>query len=256
MFIPNADSYRNGEQRPEPPKWVGSVVPVLFTGLLSMGAFLAYSHLPKNMSPSETLDYMTTRSKSAILETSTNLKLKLNLGLAQSLAPQQYISNSDRSPPQLAQSSPSQLIKSIALDSPSLISCAQKLKSKPDRMISRIEQGDHSTQKAYCDAKLLTESQTILTLYYRAKRNAIEAERRTGVKKTSATALWSSPLDQNVDKGFRALIAKGLINPKDETIQTEAEMAALAKSVTPGASICEDEEPVQPQVRAKTKRAA
>ena len=135
-------------------------------------------------------------------------------------------------------------------------------------MISRIEQGDHSTitstadcylklpQKAYCDAKLLTESQKILTLYYRAKRNAIEAERRTGVKKTSATALWSSPLDQNVDKGFRALIAKGLINPKDETIQTEAEMAALAKSVTPGASICEDEEPVQPQVRAKTKRAA
>ena len=267
MFIPNADSYRNDPRSPEPPKWVGTLVPALLAGLISMGGFFAYTKMPKDMTLTQATNYINERGQLVIKDNMAILKAKLTGNVA---------NNSDAKSNAAQQSSQTAVtlaIKSIPLDSPSLMSCAQKIQSKPDRIISRIEQSDHTTiaktadcylklpQKTLCDSKTMAESQTLVALYYRTKRNQIEADKRMGTKKTSAAALWSSPLDQSVDKGFRALIAKGLIDPQESAIQAEAEMAALAKSVTPGPSVCASEEPnaapaASAPVPKKPKRAA
>jgi hypothetical protein len=268
MFVPDADSYKPIQSLPDRSKWMGALGPALLAGIVSIGGFITYSHGSKDLNLSQSMSYMTGKSSSSSSDLLSELRTKLagNFGVKnepRTIMPSYEPGVPKISPPPLAIS-----IKTIAPDSPNLTKCAQKMQSKSERLISRIEQSDHNAlaktadcyiklpQKALCDSSVVAETQTLLALYYRAKRMDIEADKRDGNRKNPATTLWTSAIDQSVDKGFRALIARGLINPEDQIIQSEAEMAALARSVTPGTANCGGEAVSEPAVRKKPKSDA
>ncbi|NDA46973.1 MAG: hypothetical protein EBY21_06805 [Alphaproteobacteria bacterium] len=272
MFVPDSDSYNPVQSLPDHTKWTGALGPALLAGVVSIGGFFAYSHGPKDLNLSPSMSAMTSSSSSSTSKSqssSTDListlrnKLAGNFGVKNE--PRTLMPSYEPGVPKISPPPPVITIKSIAPESPNLAKCAQKMKSKPETLISRIEQSDHNAlaktvdcyvklpQKALCDSNVIAESQTVFALYYRAKRMEIEADKRTGNSKTTATAAWTTAVDQNVDKGFRALIARGLINPQDQLIQAEPEMAALARSVTPGTANCTGEAFTEPVVRKKPK---
>ncbi len=268
MFVPDSDSYKPVQSLPDHSKWTGALGPALLAGVVSIGGFIAYSHGSKDLHLSSSMSSMTGKSSSSSASSSdllSELRAKFAGNFSPKNEPRTIMPSYEPGVPKISPPPPMITIKTIAPDSPSLTKCAQKMQSKSERLISRIEQGDHNAlaktadcyvrlpQKALCDSNVIAESQTVFALYYRAKRMEIEADKRTGNSKTTATALWTTPLDQSVDKGFRALIARGLINPQDQLIQAEPEMAALARSVTPGTANCTGEAFTEPVVRKKPK---
>ena len=265
MFVPDSDSYKPIQSLPDRSKWMGALGPALLAGVVSIGGFIAYSHGSKDLHLSSSLSSMTGKSSSSSSDLLSELRAKFAGNFSAKNEPRTLMPSYE---PGVPKTSPPPLtisIKTISPDSPNLTKCAQKMQSKSERLISRIEKGDHNAlaktaacyvrlpQKALCDSAVVAETQTLLALYYRAKRMDIEADKRDGNRKNPATTLWTSAIDQSVDKGFRALIARGLINPEDQLIQSEAEMAALVRSVTPGTANCEGEAFTEPVVRKKPK---
>jgi hypothetical protein len=265
MLVPDSDTYKPVQSFPDHTKWTGALGPALLAGVVSIGGFFAYSHGPKDLHLSSSMSSMTGKSSSSSSDLLSELRAKFAGNFSAKNEPRTLMPSYE---PGVPKTSPPPLtisIKTISPDSPNLTKCAKKMQSKSERLISRIEKGDHNAlaktadcyvrlpQKALCDSNVIAESQTVFALYYRAKRMEIEADKRTGNSKTTATAAWTTAVDQNVDKGFRALIARGLINPQDQLIQAEPEMAALARSVTPGTANCTGDAFTEPVVRKKPK---